>query len=362
MTAAFSVDEEVRGGYPDASILALPGFERVRAGYRGLSPAPPIHHLFGLRPVSATSVSAAFLMPATPWLQTEAGVFFAGTAALVADAALGSAVLAPLGPGKIVVTSDLSFNFLRPMDVSSGQLVARARPIEVGSRLGLAEATIEDAQGRTVAHSTTRCFVLSLPVPDDPGQPQPFEAPRHDTPDPHERPAPPIHITKEMWEQRRFAELVNAQAAGELPQPPFAQLLGIHGWVAEEGRFSERLRCTRWLTSPAGTIYGGVLAYFLDTALTGAISTVLERNEIASPLDLKVQFFRPVMPDGNDVHADATVVHRGRGFAAAEARLSNSDGKLVAIATSSAAIISGRSWGSFIVADEAPAPPETPGD
>jgi uncharacterized protein (TIGR00369 family) len=151
-------DEPVRGGYPDPALLSLSGLDRMKAVGRRQMPAPPIHHLFGLTPVNAGPASVTFTMPASPWLQSAAGVFFAGTSALVADAPLGSAVVASLGPGKIVVTSDLSLNYLRPVNTDSVQLIARARPIDVGNRVGLAEAMIEDGHGRLVAHATTRCF------------------------------------------------------------------------------------------------------------------------------------------------------------------------------------------------------------
>jgi uncharacterized protein (TIGR00369 family) len=180
-------DEPVRGGYPDPTLLGLPGVDRVRAGIKQQMLPPPIHHLFGLRPVNASPASVTFSMPCSPWLQTDAGAFFAGTAGLVADAALGGAVMAPLGPGKIVVTSDLSFNFLRPIGVSSSHLIARARPIEIGRSLGLAEALVEDGHGRIVAHCTTRCFVVSMDSPDSIEEPPEVKEPVYDTPDPYER-------------------------------------------------------------------------------------------------------------------------------------------------------------------------------
>jgi hypothetical protein len=106
--------EPHRGGFADSALLALPGLDRVRAGIAGHAPLPPIHHLFGLRPVSVGPVSATFAVPASPWLCSDAGVFHSGAAALVADAALAVSIQVTLGPGAMVATSDLSFNFLRP--------------------------------------------------------------------------------------------------------------------------------------------------------------------------------------------------------------------------------------------------------
>lgn len=336
-------EEPVRGGFPSIEVLALPGVDRVRAGIRGLTPAPPIHHLFGLVPVSANLTSSSFTMPASPWLQSGAGVFLAGTSALVADAPLGSAILGPLGPGKIVITSDLSLNFLRPTSVHSGRLNARARPIEVGRRLGLAEATIEDERGDVVAHATTRCFIRDLPYPEE-GQLPDLEPITYDTPDPHEREFTGSIVPPEVWREASFLEIFERIQRGELAPPPFAELFGLTDVDAKEGYFESTAPSSAWFASPAGTIYGGFLAYFADSTLIGAMSTVLPADHVCAPLDLKVNFLRPVMPDRRPIVATARVIHRGRTLVLAECDIVNADGKVVVKATSSGTIIEGRTW------------------
>ena len=349
-------NEPIRGGYPDPTLLSLPGAERMRAGERGQMPRPPIHHLFGLAPVSVSSASVTFSMPTSPWLQNSIGTFFAGTSALVADAPLGSAVMVHLGPGKIVVTSDLSLNYLRPITGDSGQLIARARSIEVGRRVGLAEALIEDGRGRLIAHATTRCFVISIDPPDAPDGFPVLETPTFETPDPHDRPLPPGPVSGETWNRETIADVLDRQRRGEVPPPPFARLFGMDEVDGGAGRFGCSMKATPWHSSPAGTVYGGILAYFADSSLTGAFTSVLDESETVAPLDLKVQYLRPVAPDGGKLRCEAEVVHRGRSFATARAEIRNEAGKAVALASSSATIISGRSWSSFAVVDDAPSP------
>ena len=354
----WSEDEPVRGGYPDPSLLALSGLDRMRAGFRNQMARPPIHHLFGLMPVAASPASVTFTMPCSPWLQTDAGVFFAGTAALIADAPLGSAVMVGLGPGQFSVTSELSLNFLRPADVSSERLVCRARPIEVGRTLGLAEAMVEDIHGRLIAHSTTRCFVTTLDAPEMDGEPPTVEAPVYDTPDPYLRPITEGAVDPTRWKEHDFNEIVRMQIAGEIPPPPFVQMLKA---IPEpgDGTFKLTMPASQWFTSPGGTIYGGLIAYAADVALSGAFGTTLSGNELAATLDLKVLFLRPALPDGKPLTVTANVMHRGRTFATGQAEITNSDGKTVAFATSSATIRSGRNWASFAVADEAVSPTDT---
>ena len=354
---AWSDDEPVRGSYANPALLAHGGLERMQAGLRGLMARPPIAHLFGLEPVSVDEDEVVFRMPASPWLQTYPGPFFAGTAALVADAPLGGAVLAPLGPGQLVVTSDLSCNFLRPTSTESKELVCRARPIAVGNRLGFAEGIVEDGAGRAVAHCTTRCFVFKVDVPDGGAELQPVDEPAYELPDPYLRPVPASPIPKTMWDEKSFVEILDYMREANVEPPPFARLFGIEEVDGSAGIFTSSMRASGWHASPAGTLYGGVLAYFADTVLTGALSSTLATSEIVAPLDLKVQFLRPVYPDGRLLRAEGEVVHRGRNFAAARVTVANEDGKTVVLGYSSAVIIGGRSWGSFVVADEAPAPP-----
>lgn len=315
----------------------------MRAAVRGQMPPPPIHHLFGLRPISATVTSCSFTMPASPWLQSAAGVFLAGTSALVADAPLGSAILSPLGPGKVAITSDLTLNYLRPVSAHSERLNARARPIEIGRRLGLAEAVIEDGSGEVVAHSTTRCFIREFPYPES-GELPPVDLPTYETPDPYEREFTGATVPPDIWRTQTFVEICDAMNRGELPPPPFAQLFHLTEVVAKDGYFSSTAPSSPWFSSPAGTIYGGFLAYFADSALTGAMSTVLPADHVCAPLDLKVNFLRPVMPDGRPITATATVAHRGRTLILAECDIVNSDGKVAVKATSSATVIEGRPW------------------
>lgn len=171
---------------------------------------------------------------------------------------------------------------------------------------------------------------------------------------------PPRSVVPELWTKHTFAEILAMQMSGEVAPPPFAQLFGIDDIEATEGKFAASMRATPWLTSPAGTLYGGVLAYFADSCLTGSFSSTLEADQIVAPLDLKVQYVRPAWPDGKKLRCEARVVHQGRTFAAAQAEIIHENGKTIALATSSATIISGRSWSSFAVVDEAISPTITP--
>jgi acyl-coenzyme A thioesterase PaaI-like protein len=55
-----------------------------------------------------------------------------------------------------------------------------------------------------------------------------------------------------------------------------------------------------------------------------------------------VNYLRPVFPDGNDLTAQARILHRGRTLVIAAAAMTNSTGKEVALATGSSMYLPGR--------------------
>jgi uncharacterized protein (TIGR00369 family) len=352
------IDEPVRGGYPPIGLLGLPGPERQRVFASGVLPRPPISHLFGLRPSHVTPEGeSVFTMPASPWLQTSVGVFFGATAVLVADAPFGSALVRAMAPGVYGTTSEISMSFLRPSSAASETLVAKARVVDAGRTLGLSEATVSDARGRILAHGTSRYVFLRLDPPPEPiGSLEAYEEPVYDTPDPYLRPVEGEVLPPDIWRARSGLDIMRAAIAGELPPSPFAELFGCRLTHAEEGRVTSTVPASPWFTSPARTIYGGMTAYFADTAITAAIHTTLPANTASALVDLKVNFLRPGVPDGRMLSARAEVVHRGRQMAVARAEIVNADDKPIAIATGSAMILEGRTWDAerpVVAADEA---------
>ncbi|HEX9774151.1 MAG TPA: PaaI family thioesterase [Actinomycetota bacterium] len=361
-TFAPMTHEPVRGSYPDPAVVALPGTARMGTPSKAVIPRPPIHHLFGLVPVDAGPGTSTFEMPASPWLQTSAGVFFGATAALVADAPLGGAILSEIQPWHVVTTSELSLSFLRPATVASAKLTSRASLIGLGRSQGLAEATVNDAEGRLLAHSTSRYFILALPPQEGvvPPEPAPIEDPVFDTPDPWARPIPPALVDPDLLELCRTKpglELMTAGLHGTIPPPPFAVLFGIGLTDVREGTVSAALRATEWLASPARTVYGGVLAFLADMAMTSAVTTTLPAASSCATLDITLHFLRPGICDGRDITVSGEVVHRGRTLAVTRAQVANADGKPLVVATGSSMVLEGRPWADVAVADVAAGDP-----
>lgn len=339
-------EEPVRGGYPDPRLLGLPGAGQMEAFLEGRAAPPPIHHLTGMVPTEGGHGTSAFTMPATPWLQAPPGLVHPGALAILADGPLGSAVQSALPPLTPYTTAEISMNYVRPVIPDGGALVARGRLILAGRRLGLSDTMIEDARGRVVAHGTSRCIIFEPlgPPPDPPPQLAPVEVPEHPTPDPYRRPVAGEVLSQDVWDRMSGLEVLRGHIAGELPAPPIAHLTGLRPTEAGDGSARFVLPASEWLCSPLARVEGGVIAMLADTVIASAVQTTVPAGSSYAPLDLKVNFLRPVEPDGRQIAASGQVVHRGRTMAVATGELKDADGRRVAVGTGTVMILPDRPW------------------
>jgi uncharacterized protein (TIGR00369 family) len=343
------VAEPVRGSFAyleHPGIFSLSGLEQLRAFAERHLPAPPLTHLTGLVVDDAEMGSSTWSIPASPWWSTAAGMFPGGALAFVADAGLAGAVFTTLPPATALLSSDLSINFLKPAFPSSGRLVARGTVIHVGTRQGLSEARVEDAHGTLLAHATSRCVVQPLPFepPEAPTSWPDVEAPAFDTADPHERPAEGSTIAQDVWDTTSGLELVQHWAKGDRAPAPVCMLLGLGFTDVEEGSVTASMPASLWFCTGFGTFYGGAVSAFADAAITTAVMTTLPEAATFGTLDLKVNFLRPVTPDGRYLVARAGVEQRGRTIAVTTCRIDDADGKRIAMASGSAMISPDRPW------------------
>lgn len=335
--------EAIRGGHLPMEALGLSGLEQLRLFLSGRALPPPIGHLTGMRPTEIGVGTATFTMPITGWLATPQGIATGGEVAILADGPLGCAIQTALPPGTAYTTSELSINMIRPVP-TSGQLIARGRVVHAGRQLGLSEVFVTDDAGRLIAHGTSRCVIfppMDVPLAQLADFPLVEESLDGWVP-PYERDVRGEVLPQEIWSSRSGLDVMQSHLAGELPAPPVSHLLGTRPVDVDDGTCTFAMPATGWLTSPIGTVEGGVTACLADFALAGAVQSTVPAGTTYAPTELRVQFIRPVRPDGRTIIARADVVHRGRGVAVARAEVTNDDGKLVALATGSAMILPGR--------------------
>ena len=124
---------------------------------------------------------------------------------------------------------------------------------------------------------------------------------------------------------------------GKLPQPAAARTLGmtILNVDAAAGILEAEFEGKPEFTNPAGNIQGGFLSAMLDDTMGPALACQLAAGEFAPTLNLNVQFFAPAKP--GKLGGVGRVARRGGGICFLSGELSQ-DGKVVAVATATAAI------------------------
>jgi uncharacterized protein (TIGR00369 family) len=135
---------------------------------------------------------------------------------------------------------------------------------------------------------------------------------------------------------------------GRVAPPPIHHLTGLVAIGTQAEASTWAMPASPWWQCAVGFFSGGAIAYLADGAPRGAITTTLPPRTCFATLDMKVDFLRPVTPDGRDLVARATVARRGRTIAVATATIDDADGKTVAMANASAVLLPDRPWISVV--------------
>jgi uncharacterized protein (TIGR00369 family) len=136
-------------------------------------------------------------------------------------------------------------------------------------------------------------------------------------------------------------ELLLAIQRGELPGPPVHHVLGIVNLLAEAGHVVFEMTPHELHYNPMGVVHGGVLSLILDSALGCTVLSTLPAGTGYTTVDLHVTMTRAVTSRTGRIRADGRILHQGRTIATAEGRLTDGDGKLLAHAVTTCAIMAG---------------------
>ena len=346
--------------------LKLSGMLRMRAALSGDFPPTSFGRLTGLQTVGLEPGEARVEMPVSDWLRNSTGLLSGGVMAYIADSPLGSAVFTELGPGKVITTSEMTVNYLSPVSRDARKLLAVAKLVQIGRSYAYSEVSITDDKDRLVGHGTARNLLLDVSVPEGP-----FEAPPHQQLDPgyidpYLRTVRGEILPPKSWTEMDGLEMQRKWLSGELPDSPLTELVGLRRTAVEEGSVTMAAPATPWLESPARRLYGGAIALLADACLTSAVHTTVPAGTAIAPLDIKLQFLRPVRANGRELTIRSTVVHRGRTLAVANAEVLIPGGKVAALATSTWLIVPDFSWATDrwvptdqveVTEDDAEAPP-----
>ncbi|HQT61894.1 MAG TPA: PaaI family thioesterase [Acidiphilium sp.] len=116
--------------------------------------------------------------------------------------------------------------------------------------------------------------------------------------------------------------------------PPIGRTMDFRLIEIEKGRAVFEGEPGPEVLNPIGSVHGGYAATLLDSACGCAAHSMLSPIQGYTTLELKVSYHRPLSPDSGTVRAEGKILSIGRRTAFAEARLTDSAGKLCASATS----------------------------
>ncbi len=241
------------------------------------------------------------------------------------DAPLGCAVQTALPPVTPFTTAETSFKFLCAVVPQSGTLTAKGRLITPARPRACLWSRPPIKRAACSRSRASGCAILPrVQVPSEcyragAEEPAPSAGAGLAVAHPYERLVAGEILAQEIWNGTDDLGVLLSLITGDLPAPPLARFCGI-------------APVRRRRTGSHGN----------GTAIDGTVQTTLPAGTAFAPVDLKVCFLRPVSPDGRDLLARGTVIHRGRSIAIAISEVFNADGKKAAVATGSTVILPGR--------------------
>ena len=113
----------------------------------------------------------------------------------------------------------------------------------------------------------------------------------------------------------------------------FAELLGARRAHMGEGSCRFELTAESRHLNPHGVVHGGVVYSLVDYAMGGALTSRLAQGERCATLEIKINYLAAAA--AGRLAALATVVDRTTRIGVLEARVTDSAGRLIALATGS---------------------------
>src|ERR1051325_9273744 len=129
------------------------------------------------------------------------------------------------------------------------------------------------------------------------------------------------------------AEFVRAIFSGKLPAPPIMQTVEPFDSTANPGNVVMYSVPGFRHYNPIGSVHGGYAAILLDSAMGLAVHSMLPAGSGYTTLEFKIRFIRGMSKETGPVRTEAKRLNVGRRAATAEARITDSSGRLLAHAT-----------------------------
>ena len=140
--------------------VGLSGLEFIEALAEGRLPPPPIALLLNMRPRHVEVGKVVFECTPDESVYNPLGVVHGGLVCTLADTVAGCAVHTTLEAGVGYTSIEITVNYLRPVTVDSGTLIATGRLTKPGRRIALAGAEVHDEAGRLLATASSNCLIM----------------------------------------------------------------------------------------------------------------------------------------------------------------------------------------------------------
>ena len=129
-------------------------------------------------------------------------------------------------------------------------------------------------------------------------------------------------------------EFIQGLVDGSIPEPPIFTLRNMRPVAAEVGTVTFTCDPEESHYNPIGTVHGGLVCTLLDSVLGCAVQTTLPKGQGYTSLEIKISYLRPVMADTGQLTAVGIATKPGSRAAFADGTVYDSNGKLIATASS----------------------------
>jgi uncharacterized protein (TIGR00369 family) len=143
-----------------AALAALDGLEVLERTLAGQLPYPPIAGTIGMRLVEVEAGHVVWEAEPGEYLYNPIGTVHAGFAVTLLDSAMGTAFVSVAKAGTKWTTLELKTSFTRAITAETGVVRSTGTILNRGRRVVTAEARLEDAGARLLAHATSTILVL----------------------------------------------------------------------------------------------------------------------------------------------------------------------------------------------------------
>jgi len=127
-----------------------------------------------------------------------------------------------------------------------------------------------------------------------------------------------------------WIDILRGMISGEMPLPPSFELQGFKPISVEPGEMVFALEPAEQHYNLIACVHGGILSALCDTAAGLAVHSKLPFGKTCTTLELHVNFIRPVSIESCRATCVGKVIHLGGRTATAEARVTDSKGRLCA--------------------------------